>query len=139
MINAVTSAQNQSLGQYAAAGGLATESLGAVRTVSALNAQPDVITRYRIFLLKAMQVGIMKGFNVGLGNGGLFCACFLTYALGFWYGGGLVADSIEDGCTGSGCLSGGKSTLIWLFRCVCDCYLPVFFLQAPFCLCSSAR
>eukprot|EP01032_Pedospumella_encystans_P033036 gene33036-37319_t len=43
MIQAVTEAQNTALDQYAAAGGLATESLGAVRTVSALNAQPDVI------------------------------------------------------------------------------------------------
>ena len=56
MINAITAAQNQTLGQYAAAGGLASESLGAIRTVSALNAQPDVITRYRVFLFKAMQV-----------------------------------------------------------------------------------
>jgi hypothetical protein len=171
MINAITAAQNQSLGQYAAAGGLATESLSAIRTVSALNAQPDVITRYRVFLFKAMQVrkmstfvshvpllslrlrrgtflseggspfvalsavptssdsmliitspfpdrtlfpsvctqvGIQKGFNVGLGNGGLFCACFFTYALGFWYGGQLVADSVEDGCSGDGCVNGGK-------------------------------
>lgn len=62
MINAITAAQNQSLGQYAAAGGLATESLGAIRTVSALNAQPDVITRYRVFLFKAMQVRIQLYF-----------------------------------------------------------------------------
>ena len=58
MINAVTAAQNQALSQYAAAGGLATESLGAIRTVSALNAQPDVITRYRVFLFNAMQVSL---------------------------------------------------------------------------------
>ena len=56
MIQAVTEAQNQTLGQYAAAGGLATESLGAVRTVSALNAQPDVINKYRIYLFEAMHV-----------------------------------------------------------------------------------
>ena len=48
--------QNQSVGQYAAAGGLATEALGAVRTVTALNAQPAIITKYRKFLLDAMQV-----------------------------------------------------------------------------------
>lgn len=110
MIGAITEAQNQTLGQYAAAGGLATESLGAVRTVSALNAQPDVINRYRVFLFQAMQVGITKGFKVGVGNGGLFCACFFTYALGFWYGGKLVADSIEDGCSGSQCPNGGNSS-----------------------------
>ena len=44
-------------GQYAAAGGLATETLGAVRTVTALNAQPAVINQYRRFLFDAMRVG----------------------------------------------------------------------------------
>ena len=111
MISAITASQNQTLGQYAAAGGLATESLGAIRTVTALNAQPDVISRYRVFLFKAMQVGIIKGFKVGLGNGSVFGACFLTYALGFWYGAKLVADSVNNGCvvgqkTGS-CITGG--------------------------------
>ena len=59
MINAITAAQNQSVGQYAAAGGLATESLGAIRTVSALNAQPDAIRRYRVHLFAAMQVVVL--------------------------------------------------------------------------------
>ena len=79
MINAITAATTKSLGpssmavavplldtetlnclitieQYAAAGGLATESLNAIRTVTALNMQPDVVSRYRVFLFKAMQV-----------------------------------------------------------------------------------
>ncbi len=42
--------------QYAQAGGLAAETFGSIRTVTALNAQPDVITRYRRFLYVAMQV-----------------------------------------------------------------------------------
>lgn len=60
MISAITAAQNQGLEQYAAAGGLATESLGAIRTVTSLNAQPNVINTYRTFLLSAMRVGIVK-------------------------------------------------------------------------------
>ena len=43
MIVAISAAQNQSMGQYAKAGGLATEALSAIRTVTALNAQPDII------------------------------------------------------------------------------------------------
>ena len=105
MIDAVTSATNQSLEQYAAAGGLATESLGAIRTVTALNAQPSVISKYRLFLLEAMNVGIIKGTKVGVGNGGLFAACFLTYALGFWYGAKLLREST---CIGGDCLTGGQ-------------------------------
>jgi len=106
MITAITSFQNQSVGQYAKAGGLATESLSSIRTVTALNAQPDIISKYRFFLLEAMHVGIMKSLKVGLGNGLLFGACFCTYALGFWYGGNLVAKSIENRCT-EDCITGG--------------------------------
>jgi ABC-type bacteriocin/lantibiotic exporter with double-glycine peptidase domain len=85
MIQAVSSAQNEASGQYAKAGGLATEMLSGIRTVTALNAQPDAITRYRKFILQAMEIGIMKGFKVGFGNGLTFCASFFTYALGNYY------------------------------------------------------
>ena len=50
------------------------------------------------FTTTAFVIGIHKGFKVGLGNGLLFGACFLTYALGFWYGGTLVADSVTRQC-----------------------------------------
>ena len=56
MINAISAATTKSLEQYAAAGGLATESLNAIRTVTALNMQPDVVSRYRVFLFESMQV-----------------------------------------------------------------------------------
>ena len=92
MIDAITSATTGSSENYATAGGVATEALSNIRTVTSLNAQPDIISRYRIYLLEAMQIGIKKGAKVGAANGGLFCAAFLTYSLGFWYGGKLVAD-----------------------------------------------
>jgi ATP-binding cassette subfamily B (MDR/TAP) protein 1 len=116
MINAITNATQQSLSQYASAGGLATESLGAIRTVTALNAQPDVITRYRRYLFDAMKVGILKGLNVGLGNGLLFGVCFLTYSLGFYYGGYQVAGVVANGCSGNDCMTGGK--VMSVFFCV---------------------
>lgn len=111
MINAVTEATNKSHEQYAGAGGLASESLGAIRTVTAFNMQTDIITKYRGFLIDAMNVGILKGTKIGLGNGLVFGCAFLTYALGFWYGARLVADYLEDGCTNTSssdnCLTGG--------------------------------
>ena len=59
-----------------------------------------------------VSTGIHKGFKVGLGNGLLFGACFMTYALGFWYGGTLVADSVSRQCQPSlndyNCISGGR-------------------------------
>eukprot|EP00607_Mallomonas_marina_P000028 CAMPEP_0182440008 /NCGR_PEP_ID=MMETSP1167-20130531/86787_1 /TAXON_ID=2988 /ORGANISM="Mallomonas Sp, Strain CCMP3275" /LENGTH=227 /DNA_ID=CAMNT_0024633839 /DNA_START=732 /DNA_END=1412 /DNA_ORIENTATION=+ len=85
-----------------------------MRTVTALNAQPDIISRYRIFLIDAMEVGIIKSFKLGLGNGSMFCAVFLTYALGFWYGAELVADGVENDC--SDCITGGM--MLTTFFCV---------------------
>ena len=84
MITAVSAAKNESFEQYAAAGGIAQETLSGIRTVTALNIQPSIIEKYRVKLIDAMNVGILKGRNVGIGNGGLFFACFLLYALGFW-------------------------------------------------------
>lgn len=107
MINAITSAVNNSSENYAAAGGLATESLAAIRTVTALNSQPSIMLKYRKYLEDAMNVGIRKGRSVGIGNGALFGSAFLTYALGFWYGGKLVADDLDRNCTGEDCLTGG--------------------------------
>ena len=85
---------------------MAQESVNAVRTVSAFNLQPVFVAKYRVFILEAMRVGIDKGMHVGLGNGAVFGAAFLTYALGFWYGGGLVARDLERDCTDD-CLTGG--------------------------------
>jgi ATP-binding cassette subfamily B (MDR/TAP) protein 1 len=107
MITAISSSQQQALEQYAGAGGLASQALNAVRTVTALNMQPGIVSRYRHFLYEAMLVGVRKGVNVGLGNGAVFGSVFLTYALGFWYGGNLVADSLESNCTRN-CLTGGE-------------------------------
>jgi ATP-binding cassette subfamily B (MDR/TAP) protein 1 len=45
-----------------------------------------------------VQIGVRKGLQVGLGSGMLYGSMFLTYALGFWYGAGLVARAQESGC-----------------------------------------
>eukprot|EP01041_Mallomonas_annulata_P006725 gene6725-13622_t len=106
MISATTAYVNQSSEQYAQAGGLATEALNSIRTVTALNVQPDIISRYRIFLIDAMNAGVFKSFKYGITNGMLYGAFCFASALGYWYGGQLVADDIERGCT-SNCQTGG--------------------------------
>ena len=68
-VGAISAATKGSGSHYAAAGGLATETLTNIRTVSSLNAQPDIINRYRIYLLDAMNIGIDKGLRVGLATG----------------------------------------------------------------------
>eukprot|EP00981_Chlorochromonas_danica_P008136 scaffold2028_cov181-Ochromonas_danica.AAC.14 len=107
MIQAINAATHQSFAQYAQAGAVAQETIGSVRTVSAFNLQPTFIAKYRVFILEALRVGILKGTNLGIGNGAVFGVAFLTYALGFWYGGRLVAHDVERGCTGDSCINGG--------------------------------
>eukprot|EP01033_Poteriospumella_lacustris_P015763 gene15763-11285_t len=107
LVMTVTAAQQEALSQYAKAGGLASQTFGAIRTVNALNVQPSVISQYRRYLYEAMIVGIRKGVNVGLGNGALYAALFLTNALCYWYGGELVADAAERNCFSDRCVSGG--------------------------------
>lgn len=114
-IKSVGSAQQQSLEQYSLAGGLATEAINAIRTVTALNIQPAVISQYRKYLFEAMRIGIQKGLNVGIGLGALLATIFFTYALGFWYGAKLVADDLESNCTHN-CLTGGD--IISAFFCI---------------------
>jgi hypothetical protein len=55
-----------------------------------------------------MNVGISKGVKVvGIGNGSVFGACFLTYSLGFLYSVKLIRESIESGYSGNECVTGG--------------------------------
>ena len=115
MITSVSEAKNASFETYAAAGGVASETFNGIRTVTALNNQPSIIARYRTLLVRGMDVGILKGRNLGLGHGGLFGAAFLLYALGFWYGAELVADDIDSGCTDN-CVTGGA--IMSTFFCV---------------------
>lgn len=113
MINSITVANHQSFEQYAKAGGLATEALNAIRTVTSLNIQPKIISLYRKYLFNALNIGIRKGLNVGLGNGLFNGVSFLTYALGFWYGGTLVAHDMIHNCHGNQCVTGGDVIIVF--------------------------
>lgn len=87
-----------------------------------------------------MNIGIVKGLKVGIGHGGLFGACFMAYALGFWYGAVLVARDIEDGCREGGdddCLSGG--TILTVFFCVIMGSIAIGQIAPPFGALTSAR
>lgn len=56
LMNAIEEATTKTLDQYSAAGGVATEAFGAIRTVTALNVQPEIIHKYQTLLLQAMNV-----------------------------------------------------------------------------------
>ncbi len=120
MIHTIAEAQSQTTAQYSAAGGVATIAISAIRTVTAFNMQSHFLSQYRKHLTDALNTGITKGFNVGLGNGLMFGVYYLIYALGFWWGGKLAADSLSDGClpddTSDDCITGG--TVLAVFLCI---------------------
>lgn len=115
LVRAIAVAQHNTVREYSLAGGLATETINSIRTITALNMQPDAITQYRRYLFNAMRFGIEKGFSIGFWNGCVFMSMYLTYSLGFWYGAKLVADGVESNCTDN-CVTGG--TVISCFFCI---------------------
>lgn len=111
----MTTAQHKTVREYSAAGGLATETINSIRTITALNMQPTTITKYRHYLFNAMRYGIEKGFSLGFWNGSIFLSMYLTYSLGFWYGAKLIADDLDNNCTHN-CITGG--TVMSCFFCI---------------------
>ncbi|KAJ1562517.1 ATP-binding cassette, sub-B (MDR TAP), member 4, partial [Cladochytrium tenue] len=72
---------------YAAAGGVAQEVLAGIRTVTAFHTQKREMTRYSAELKKAEAQGVQSAIVSGLSTGAAMGIIFLTYALGFYYGG----------------------------------------------------
>jgi ATP-binding cassette subfamily B (MDR/TAP) protein 1 len=106
MIRTVADAKSKAFEQYAVAGGVATETLSAIRTVTALNIQPTILGKYRKLIYSAMNVGILKGRNLGIANGSFYCAILFTYAIGLWYGAQLIIGDVERNCMHN-CINGG--------------------------------
>jgi hypothetical protein len=50
-----------------------------------------------IYVYIYVNLGLIKGFKVGLGNGLVFASSLFTSALGFWYGAKLLADQKSSG------------------------------------------
>lgn len=107
LIRTVSVIEKKTLEEYSAAGGLATEAINSIRTVTALNMQPTLISKYREYLFNAKRYGTSKAFNIGIGIGSLFFSIFVTYSVGVWYGANLIADDVENQCT-ENCIQGGE-------------------------------
>ncbi|KAH9163105.1 hypothetical protein AeNC1_018794, partial [Aphanomyces euteiches] len=76
---------------YAAAGSVAEEALGAIRTVVSLNGEERAIAKYseRIANAETESIGVVKSISFALGW--FFMFNWLTYVIGLWYGGWLVS------------------------------------------------
>ncbi|KAJ3073375.1 GTPase-activating protein, partial [Quaeritorhiza haematococci] len=82
--------QSRILGYYSVAGTLAEESIAAVRTVVAFNAQKKMSDRYNERLLDAKKEGMKKSLSTGIFLGMLFAIVYCGYALAFYYGARLI-------------------------------------------------
>ncbi|OQR88646.1 ATP-binding Cassette (ABC) Superfamily, partial [Achlya hypogyna] len=75
---------------YAAAGAVAEETIGAMRTVASLNGEPRAIEKYSDNVAKAEVETLNLAKFVSFSIGWFFMSMWLTYAIGLWYGGYLV-------------------------------------------------
>ncbi|EGR27069.1 hypothetical protein IMG5_202500 [Ichthyophthirius multifiliis] len=77
---------------YAIAGGLAEQSLNAIRTVKSLVGEEYELKNYSVGLIKAFKIACSYGILSGCGLGIMFCTMFLDYSLSFWYGSKLIGE-----------------------------------------------
>ncbi|KAG0292687.1 Multidrug resistance protein 1 [Linnemannia gamsii] len=77
---------------YAAAGGLAEQAIGSIRTVAAFGGQKRELQKFDAILEEAYKSGVKKAIATGLGTGSFIMIMFMGYSLAFYYGSGQVKD-----------------------------------------------
>lgn len=84
--NASSQATGDSLGSYAEAGGVASEVLGLIRTVTAFGGQESEAARYDAAVEKAYRSSARSAVWSGVGLGTAMFFILATYGLAFWFG-----------------------------------------------------
>ncbi|KAH9068971.1 hypothetical protein Ae201684P_004668 [Aphanomyces euteiches] len=114
MVKTLTTAVQESVAAYGAAGGIAEESLSNIRTVQMFNSMTSFVDKYKTALLATEKAGIKKGIAVGVGTGAMFGMIFMTYAFGMWYGAVQVAtDQLTEPICTSNCYDGGRVLIVF--------------------------
>jgi len=90
---------NGSTQAYSAAGALAEEALGMIRTVASFGLERRFMTLYNDELSKVEEFGIRKSKYQAVGMAFTFGIYFLVYALAFWFGSTLVIGDAQDAAT----------------------------------------
>ncbi|KAH7172145.1 P-loop containing nucleoside triphosphate hydrolase protein [Fusarium sp. MPI-SDFR-AT-0072] len=83
--------QRRSKAAYDSSAGFASEAISAIRTVASLTREEDVLKTYRDSLAVQQRnslISVLKSSTLYAASQSLLFACF---ALGFWYGGTLIA------------------------------------------------
>ncbi|XP_068623038.1 multidrug resistance protein homolog 49-like [Battus philenor] len=91
-----SSLTTQELKAYSIAGVIAEEVLSSIRTVVAFGGEEKEIKRYSDRLDPAKKTGTIKGVYSGIGSGLMWLIIYMTYALSFWYGVGLILESRHE-------------------------------------------
>ncbi|KAL2270308.1 hypothetical protein VTJ83DRAFT_2492 [Remersonia thermophila] len=81
---------------YAGSASFASEAITAMRTVAALTREEDVLSKYRASLAAQLKTSLVSVLKSSLLYAASQSLMFLAFALGFWYGGTLIADREYD-------------------------------------------
>ncbi|KAJ1609125.1 ATP-binding cassette transporter [Cryptosporidium canis] len=84
---------------YSRSGALAYETLSNIKLVKSYCLESLMFKKYYQVITEVENVGQKASILVSLGMGLVSLVIFSSYSLGFWYGGVLVADSMDSGCT----------------------------------------
>ncbi|OII73388.1 ATP-binding cassette protein 3 [Cryptosporidium ubiquitum] len=84
---------------YSKSGTLAYETLNNIKLVKSYCLESYMFNKYYKVVTEVENVGQKASIFVSLGMGFVSLVVFSSYSLGFWYGGVLVADSMDSGCT----------------------------------------
>lgn len=83
---------------YSRSGSLAYEALSNIKLVKSYCLESLMFKKYYKAITEVESVGQKASVFVSLGMGLVSLVIFASYSLGFWYGGVLVADSMDSGC-----------------------------------------
>ncbi|EEA08352.1 ABC transporter family protein [Cryptosporidium muris RN66] len=85
---------------YSQSGAIAFEALKEIKTVQSLRIENMTFEKYYELIKKVESAGTRASSFIALGMGIVSFVVFASYSLGFWYGGEIIANSIESGCKG---------------------------------------
>ncbi|KAL7067565.1 hypothetical protein ACR3K2_19740 [Cryptosporidium serpentis] len=85
---------------YSKSGAIAFEALKEIKTVQSLRIENIIFEKYYELIKEVEATGTRASSFIALGMGIVSFVVFASYSLGFWYGGEIIANSIESGCKG---------------------------------------
>ncbi|KAF2970460.1 hypothetical protein GQX73_g3168 [Xylaria multiplex] len=88
--------QRRSKRAYEKSASYASEAISAIRTVASLTREGDVLAQYRESLVVQQRQSLISVLKSSLLYAAAQAALFLAFALGFWYGGTLIASREYD-------------------------------------------